>query len=323
MAPVLPRSALAPTRSVDEAARADTATVRRVGDASSPWSLIAPAPHPLALVILVAVGWRYLSWVRRLSARGRRWPAGRTLTFGAGLVVLAVATQTGVATIGHDLFSVHATQHVLIGMVAPVLLALGAPVTLALQAGSPRTRLRLRRALGHPAGRVLTNPLLAFALFGGSLFVVYFTGIYELSQGNHLVHEAVHAHFLLAGTLFAVVVIGVDAMPGRLPHPGRLLLVLLTVPVHAVLGLALLTAKEPIGAPHDALHRPSWAGSLLGDQRTGAGIMWIAGELFGLVVAAVVVAQWMRHAEREARRLDRQLDEAAAASATASDAVPA
>jgi putative membrane protein len=286
--------------------------VRRVGHASSPWSLIAPALHPIALVILLLAGWRYLTWVRRLSARGRRWPVGRALTFGAGLVVLAVATQTGVATIGHDLFSVHATQHVLIGMVAPVLLALGAPVTLALQAGSARTRLRLRRSLGHPAGRVLTNPLLAFALFGGSLFVVYFTGIYELAQGNDLVHEAVHVHFLLAGTLFAVVVIGVDAMPGRLPHPGRLLLVLLTVPVHAVLGLALLTAKDPIGTAHDALDRPSWAGSLLGDQRTGAGIMWIAGELFGLVVAGVVVAQWMRHAEREARRIDRALDRAEA-----------
>ena len=138
-------------------------------------------------------------------------------------------------------------------------------------------------------------------------------------------HEAVHAHFLLAGTLFAVVVIGVDAMPGRLPHPGRLLLVLLTVPVHAVLGLALLTAKDPIGAParRSSTARRGPARSL-GDQRTGAGIMWIAGELFGLVVAAIVVAQWMRHAEREARRMDRQLDEAAAAaSASTSDVVPA
>jgi putative membrane protein len=38
--------------------------------------------------------------------------------------------------------------------------------------------------------------------------------------------------------------------------------------------------------------------------------MWAAGELFGLLVAGAVVAQWMRHAEREARRADRRLDEA-------------
>jgi putative copper resistance protein D len=290
---------------------------------STPWSLIEPALHPFALVALTAAGWRYLSWTRRLAAKGRRWAPARSACFVGGLAVLAVATQTGLARLGHELFSVHATQHVLIGMAAPVLLALGAPLTLALQAARPRTRLTLRRSLTHPVGRALTNPLVAFALFGASLFVLYFTGVFGLSQRNHLVHEAVHTHFLLAGTLFAVVVIGVDAVPGRLPHPARLLLVLMTVPVHAVLGLALLSSKEPIGgAVYETLDRPPWAASLLADQRTGAGIMWIAGELFGLVAGAVVVGQWMRHADREARRMDRQLDEAAALAARESSAHP-
>ena len=125
------------------------------------------APGAVDLVALVHPGRRRAGatcrWVRGCRARGRRWPAGRTAAFGAGLVVLAVATQTGIARYDTTLFSVHVAQHVLLGMVAPVLLALGAPVTLALQAGARRHGSACAAPSIHPAGRALTNPLVAFA----------------------------------------------------------------------------------------------------------------------------------------------------------------
>ena len=99
----------------------------------------------------------------------------------------------------------------------------------------------------------------------------------------------------------------------RLPHPARLLLVALTVPVHAFLGVALLSMHSIIGGDvYTSEPRPLWCRPLLTDQRNGAGILWVLGELFGLCVAAVVAVQWMHHSEREARRHDRMLDRALA-----------
>jgi putative copper resistance protein D len=278
--------------------------------APSPWNLLVPAEWSVVgLAAVGIIGWRYISWVRRLTARHHRWPSGRTASFLVGLVVLWLAAFGGLTRYEGLLFSTHAAQHVLIGMLAPALLALGRPLTLALQAARPRTRARLRRALTHPVSRVLTNPVFAWALFSASLFLLYFTGLYELSLRNELVHSAVHAHFLLAGLLFATVVLGADALPTRVPHGARVLLVALTVPVHAILGVALLSSKEAVASDfYGAAARPDWCGPLLADQRTGAGFMWIGGELFGVVVAIIVAVQWMRHAEREARRQDRLLD---------------
>ena len=147
------------------------------------------------------------------------------------------------------LFSLHTVQHILLGMVAPVLLALSAPVTLALQASRPRTQRTLARLLHHPVVRAVTHPVVVWVLFGGTLFALYFSPLFELSLRNRWVHQAVHLHFLVAGCLFAWVAVGIDALPRRLPHPARLLFVLLAVPFHAFLGLAVLSADEhPLGA---------------------------------------------------------------------------
>jgi cytochrome c oxidase assembly factor CtaG len=94
------------------------------------WSL------DVAFPFVVALGAAYVIGVRRLHARGRSWPASRTAAFLSGLVVVLVATESGLAAYDRVLYSLHVVQHVLLGMVAPLLLVLGAPITLALQAGS-------------------------------------------------------------------------------------------------------------------------------------------------------------------------------------------
>ncbi len=283
----------------------------------SVWTMVVPDRLDIALLVVsgltVAIGWWYLHRARELRSKGRPWPRQRSACFLAGLVIIAFAAEGGLARYDDVLFSVHTVQHVLLGMLAPVLLALGAPITLALQTGDPVGRWRLRRALDR--ARLLTHPLLAWVVFDLTLFALYFTPLYELSLRNDFVHIAVHVHFVVAGTLFAMAVVGLDPQPVRLPHPARLLLVALTVPVHAFLGVALLSMNTVIaGGYYASGARPAWAASPLSDQRTGAGILWGVGELFGVAVAAVVMAQWMRHSEREAHRLDRALDAAAARS---------
>jgi putative copper resistance protein D len=266
---------------------------------------------PLAVLVVVAAAVLYRAGTHRLAARGRSWPVSRSVFFGLGLLVLLVATNGPLAAADTRRLSAHMGQHLLLGMVAPLLLALSAPLTLALQAGGRATRARLRRLLHGRVARAAANPLLGSALFGASLFALYFTPLFALSLRKGLVHAAVHVHFFAAGAVFLWPVVAVDPVPSRPTHPVRLLAVFLTLPLHAILGLAILGT--------DRLLAGGWYGRLLGaeaglsDQHAAGGVLWASGEVVGLVCAGIVLAQWMAADERKAARTDRRLDRLAAA----------
>jgi putative membrane protein len=275
------------------------------------WDLLLTDWQPdLLIVVVIAAAAGYALGIRRLARRGRAWPRGRSVSFAAGLAVVIVATQSGLAAYDRVLFSLHVVQHLLLGMVAALLLVLGAPVTLALQASGRAGQRRLLRVLHSRPAAVLTHPVTAWLLFGGTLAVLYFTALYELSLRNNWVHAAVHAHFLLVGFLFMAHVVAVDPIPGALGFGARLLFVLVALPFHAFLGVAILASDEVLAAGwYDAVVR-TWGASALSDQRTGAGLLWAAGEIFGLVAALVVLRRWMTHEARAAARHDRQLEAA-------------
>jgi putative copper resistance protein D len=193
-------------------------------------------------------------------------------------------------------------------MVAPVFLVVGAPVTLAIQASRPLGQRGLVRLLQHPVAAVVTHPLTAWCVFSATLFVLYFTPMYEWSLRNPVVHAWLHVHFVVSGCLFAESVVGLDVHRVRLVHPARLLLVALTVPVHAVLGITLLARDDVIAGTWYLTRRDGSGNQLLLDQRVGAGLLWAAGELYGIALAALVLTQWMHQSEREAKRHDRLLD---------------
>lgn len=240
-----------------------------------------------SLAVLYGMG------LRRLRRRGRSWPTERSAGFAAG-----VATVAGSQLVPESTFLGHMTGHVVLGMVAPLLLGLGAPFTLMLQTVARPTKRRLLRGLHHSSARLLTHPLVGFAVFGTTLVALYLSPLFPLSLRNPLVHGAVHAHFLAAGCLFLWPLLGVDALPRAMPHGARLLAVLAAVPFHAFLGLALLTTRSPV-AP--AVY-PSMA-----DQHAAAGLLWASGELMTLVMVVFVVRTWMAAEGREAARMDRRL----------------
>jgi putative membrane protein len=267
------------------------ATSPTAGDLVLGWRL-----DPAAALILVLAGGLYAVGVRRLAARGRAWPAGRRAAMAGALVAGVVATQSGIGRYEADQFSVHMVQHVLLGIVVPLLVVLAAPLTLALQTGAAGTRQLLRTALHSPGGRLCAHPLVGWGLFGGGLVAIYLTPLLDLAARNDGVHLLVHAHVVASGTLFLAPIVGVDPLPRRPPYPARLLVVLVSVPFHAVVGLALLSASSPV-AP-DAYPR-------LDDQQAAAALFWGAGELMTVLLAAVVSRQWWVSERRAAAREDR------------------
>jgi len=256
------------------------------------------------LGVLLSAG-LYLWAVLRLRRRGDAWSPWRTASWLLGVAVIAYAVLGGIAVYDRVLFSAHAVQHMLLATVAPIPLALGAPVTLALRTLPAGARKLLLSVLHSRVAKVLAFPLVGFAILIVSMYGLYFTSLYPATLEHPVLHDAMHVHFLLAGCLFYWPVIGVDPLP-RLDYWARLLLLFITFPVHALLALAIMSYNKVFAAQwYEGLHRP-WGGGLLGDQQTGGGLMWAAGELVGALVFVALFVQWSRADERSARRDDRR-----------------
>jgi len=265
---------------------------------------------PFLFVGTVWVTGLYLWGVWTLHERGDRWPAGRTAAFLGGMACFVVATQSGLAAYDTALLSVHMVQHMVLAMVVPVFLALGAPVTLALRT-LPRTPRGLLLAVLHSrVAKVLTFPPLTFTLYVVSPWALYFSGWYAASLHSPYVHELMHVHLVLVGSLFFWPLLGVDPLPGRVAYPFRVLMVVLTLPFHAFLGVTIMQQTGLIGGSwYPDLHQVlPWLPDAAADQRLAGGILWGSGDLIGLLFFAVLFVQWVRSSMREAVREDRRLD---------------
>ncbi len=273
----------------------------------SEWSLV-----PLPLVVTVWGTGLYVLGVWTLRRRGDRWPVGRSLAWGAGMVFFYLATSSGLAAYDTVLLSVHMVQHMILSMVVPLSLALGAPVTLALRTLPRQPRGWLLALLHSRLAKVLGFPPLAFALYVLSPWALYFSGWYDASLSSTYVHEMMHVHLVLVGALFFWPIVGVDPLPGRVSHPFRVLLTVMTLPFHAFLGVTIMGQSTLLGGDHYPSLRDgpmgAWLPDPYEDQNLAGGILWGAGDLVGVVFFVVLFVQWVRASMKEAVREDRRLD---------------
>jgi cytochrome c oxidase assembly factor CtaG len=271
------------------------------------WSL---APLPFVLTVW-AVG-LYVGGVVTLRRRGDRWPWGRTVAFGVGMAAFALATMSGLAAYDTTLLSVHMVQHMVLSMIVPLALALAAPVTLALRTLPRPPRQWLLTVLHSRAAKVLSFPPLTLTLYVVSPWALYFSGWYRASLESPYVHEMMHVHLVVVGALFFWPLMGIDPVPGRVGHVFRVLLVFLTLPFHAFLGVTIMGQQSLIGGDwYPSLHdgpMGTWLPDPYDDQNLAGGILWGSGDLIGLAFFAVLFAQWVRASMREAAREDRRLD---------------
>jgi len=272
------------------------------------WSL-----EPIAFVLTIWVAGLYLYGVHVLHRRGDRWPVGRTLAFvGLGMGSFYFATASGLGTYDLTLLSVHMVQHMILSMLVPMALALGAPVTLALRTLPPRPRRWLLAALHSWPAKVLSFPPLTLILYVVSPWALYFTGWYPATLHSTYLHEVLHLHLVLVGSLFFWPILGVDPVPGRVAYPFRMLLVVLTLPFHAFLGVTIMGEEELIGGSwYPDLHdgpMGAWLPDPHDDQHLAGGILWGSGDLVALMLFGVLFTQWVRDSMKEAAREDRRLD---------------
>lgn len=263
----------------------------------------------------------YIAGVVKLSRNGVKWPVGRTIAFALGISVIDFATSGGLGLYSFFSFSHHMMAHMLLGMVAPIGIVLGAPITLALRA-LPAGRSLAASDGEHEAERgprglltailssrfvaIMSNPIVALAIFDGSLFALYFTPIFEILMGSHLGHIVMSVHFLLAGILFFHVIIGIDPRPKQYPFIFRIVILFAAMSIHAFFSVALLSSTSLVGAEYYETLATPWVLDLLEDQRIGASIGWAMGEIPILLSLVATFIQWIRSDEREAARIEKR-----------------
>ena len=166
--------------------------------------------EPVLLGGLVAAAVTYYLAVgplRRRLAPGERYPVGRAVVFGTGLVLLFLNEGSPLHDLAERyLLSAHMIQHLTLSyVVAPVLLV-----------GIPAWLLRaVLLAPGiAPISRVLLNPVTAFLSFSLVMAIYHVPNLYDLSLTNTSIHHAIHLVLLFVSLqVWWPLIGGIEGLP--------------------------------------------------------------------------------------------------------------
>ena len=202
-------------------------------------------------------------------SRRPRWPRHRSVAFGAGLVVLAVALLAPSSGL-----SGHMLEHVLIALVAAPLLVLGQPHALA-----PR---RMPRAL-----RMLGWWPVTWALFAVATIAIHLRPL----PTDPWLHALEHGLLLGSAVLFWFPVLAAPPAPRTLGPVARV--------------AYLLAAMVPMGIVGAVLDSTRIYDRYTPAQQSAAGAaMWVAGAT--TLVVATVLAAWSGMLAEERRQRARE-----------------
>ena len=257
--------------------------------------------HVLALIVSAAIGY---AWAFRRARRAGALGAGAAFSFGIGLAVAILATVGPIAAYVPVLFWVRALQILVLLYIAPFLLALGRPLT-ALAAVSDAWAQRVDRFVHSSAGRLIGSPWPTSLALMATPWLLYFTPWYVASMSGPL---AGLTQILLLLLGFSYFYARLQADP--VPHP-RTPLVSIGVSVaeglaDGVLGVVLWLGPLVAVDYYAAVGR-TWGPSMRVDQSIGAGILWILGDLFGVVFVIVLMRSLGGYERRRAAEVDAEL----------------
>jgi cytochrome c oxidase assembly factor CtaG len=243
-------------------------------------------------LLTVAAGVVYLAAAkvgRRRDRRRRRWPVGRSACFLGGLLVLLVATDSGIGAGADEHLTAHMAEHMLIWLVVAPLLCAGAPVRLALFATRTEGRRRIARALHSELATAATGPIFSTLAFSVVIVATMIPAVFDLTLEDELAHVIEHALYLLTAVLVWAPLIGADPLPHRLGPGGRCWCVAACMTPMALIAAWLLAASAPLYPAYEAALGTSAA---LHDQRV-AGLIMLAAAIpaFAVGLAGPIAAR--------------------------------
>jgi putative copper resistance protein D len=248
---------------------------------------------PVVTAFTAVAAGLYLWGVIRVARRhpARPWSLLRTASFLLGLLVIVVATQSGVGTYDDTLFWDHMIQHLMLIMIAPPLLVLGQPVTLLMHASRNPLHTWVKRVVRSRPVVWLTWPALGVIAYAATIVGTHLTNFMNLAESNSAIHNAEHVLYLLVGYLYFLPLLGREPIKWKVSYPLRLFLLFIAMPVDAFTGVVLGSYGTYPFAP---MEPRSWGPSPLDDVHEGGAVMWIGGAAIMFVVIMVTFFAWSR-----------------------------
>lgn len=235
--------------------------------------------EPQWLLVLTIMAVAYAVIALPLSHRGR-WLKRRMVLWYAGLLLACLGLVGPLAQRSHDDFPAHVVTHLLLGMAAPLCIALSAPVSLILRALPVGDARRLVHILATRPLRIATHVVTTAILSVGGMWVLYLTPLYGLMHDHRWVEIVVQLHTAVAGYLFASAAIGLDPAPHRPSRMFRAAVLVVAFGGHAALA-RLIYGHPLIGVP-------------VGQAEAGSQVMSYGGDLLEVALIAIFCWQWYR-----------------------------
>jgi putative membrane protein len=250
--------------------------------------------EPTQLVPIALAAALYARRFAALRRRGRPPPAIKAISFAAAMAVLVLALVSPIDSIGEErLFSVHMTQHLLIGDLAPLLVALGLSGPL----------LRPVLAIGVLwRARALTHPLVALPLWALSLYAWHLEALYVGSVDHPALHALQHTCFVGFGMAMWMPLFGPLPKPAWFGNAARLVYILAVRLTGAVLANVLVWSQTVL--------YPRYAGdrgfgiSPLEDQNAAGAIMMVEGSILTIGLFCWLFLRSAREGEERQELLD-------------------
>ncbi len=237
---------------------------------------------------------------------GNPVPRRRSVALIVALALTLIALQSVVERYDTALFSVHMVQHLILLFPVPILLLQAGPITLLLRLATPVRRARILRVLQSRAVGAVTHPITGWVLLVAVMWATHLSSLFDLALEDPLVHDAEHLLYLTCALIFWAPVFSVDPMRHKLSRGAALGYLITQMPQNSFLGVAIMWAPRVLYPHYETLGR-TWGPSPLEDQQLAGALMWMIGDILFLIAVFVVLAAWMRDAERTAGRDDAAL----------------
>ncbi len=265
--------------------------------------LLAWGADPAALVLIPLAALLYARGLASLGSRRRFHDGWRPRLFYLGLAAAFAALVGPLDHLADELFAAHMAQHVVLILIAVPLVLLGAPV-IPIMRGVPRAvrrdalipLLKLRPVRAFL--RLISHPLVAWALFIGGFLGWHVSPAFEAAATNEAMHVLEHASFAIGAYVFWWNIIDPLPLKPNLPYLARVPYIFMTVVPNFILGAFLTYAPNAWYGVYEA-SAALYGMTGLEDQQLGGVIMWIPGSFIVGTALVIVLALALRLEQRE------------------------
>ncbi|MEI4770650.1 cytochrome c oxidase assembly protein [Psychrobacillus sp. FJAT-51614] len=236
--------------------------------------VILVTPFLLAFIL-------YLTAVIVSNRNKKQWPIYRIVLWIVGILSATITVIGPLAQQMHTNFSAHMIGHLLLGMLAPLFIALAAPMTLILRTLPVPLARNITYVLRSWPLQILHHPITASILNVGGLWLLYTTELFHMMHQNMLLYVTIHFHVFLAGYLFTISIIYIDPSPNRKSYMFRSVIFFIALSGHAILS-KYIYANPPVGVTK-------------AEAELGGMIMYYGGDAIEVGLICILFYQWYKH----------------------------